>query len=359
MADAELLLRGAVIGAALHLALLFVRSRPPAPVGAAGILLLAGTAAYTLWGLPASPGWPLPARLILVALAAPAPFFLWLLVRLIFEDGVRVRVLHLLWLVPMEIFGIAAMATRGIVEPQTTHLLTLGFRLPSLLLIGHALWRLWRERAGDLVERRRMLRLGVLGAAAVLAVLVIAAALLTRPAPDRGPVLRLVEAGVLLALLLGAGTAFAGIDRALLPAQPAAPPVPPPPGAIPAEDAAALARLDSLMREGTVWRDAGLTVGGLAAQVGVPEYRLRRLINGRLGHRNFSAFLNEHRLAAAVRFLADPAMMRTPVLTIALDLGYGSIGPFNRAFRARYGVTPTEYRRTALAPDAAETLAEI
>jgi AraC-like DNA-binding protein len=31
-----------------------------------------------------------------------------------------------------------------------------------------------------------------------------------------------------------------------------------------------------------------------------------------------------------------------PVLTIALDCGYGSIGPFNRAFKTRFGVTPTQ-----------------
>ena len=33
-----------------------------------------------------------------------------------------------------------------------------------------------------------------------------------------------------------------------------------------------------------------------------------------------------------------------PILTIALECGYGSIGPFNRAFRQRFGMTPTEYR---------------
>ncbi|NYZ16807.1 AraC family transcriptional regulator, partial [Azospirillum sp. RWY-5-1] len=105
-------------------------------------------------------------------------------------------------------------------------------------------------------------------------------------------------------------------------------------------------------------RNTGLTVGALAAQVGVPEYRLRRLINGRLGHRNFAAFLNAHRLEAAATRLADAAQARTPVLTIALDLGYGSIGPFNRAFRARFGTTPTEHRRAALGRTHSETIAE-
>jgi AraC-like DNA-binding protein len=37
------------------------------------------------------------------------------------------------------------------------------------------------------------------------------------------------------------------------------------------------------------------------------------------------------------------------VLTIALDVGFGSIGPFNRAFKAGTGLTPTEFRQRALA----------
>jgi AraC-like DNA-binding protein len=37
-----------------------------------------------------------------------------------------------------------------------------------------------------------------------------------------------------------------------------------------------------------------------------------------------------------------------PIFNLALDLGYGSLGPFNRAFRAKTGQTPTEYRQTHL-----------
>jgi AraC-like DNA-binding protein len=37
-----------------------------------------------------------------------------------------------------------------------------------------------------------------------------------------------------------------------------------------------------------------------------------------------------------------------PILTIALDTGFGSIGPFNRAFKAHTGLTPSEYRRNQL-----------
>ncbi|MFI4995652.1 MAG: helix-turn-helix domain-containing protein [Hyphomicrobiales bacterium] len=43
--------------------------------------------------------------------------------------------------------------------------------------------------------------------------------------------------------------------------------------------------------------------------------------------------------------LADPGQASVPILTIALDAGFSSIGPFNRAFKARTGQTPSEYRR--------------
>ena len=39
------------------------------------------------------------------------------------------------------------------------------------------------------------------------------------------------------------------------------------------------------------------TIAQLAEQLGTQEYRLRRLINGSMGHRNFNAFLNAYRIA--------------------------------------------------------------
>jgi AraC-like DNA-binding protein len=50
-------------------------------------------------------------------------------------------------------------------------------------------------------------------------------------------------------------------------------------------------------------------------------------------------------LVEAEAALADPSQAEVPILTIALDAGFGSIGPFNRAFKAHTGLTPTEYRR--------------
>ena len=80
-------------------------------------------------------------------------------------------------------------------------------------------------------------------------------------------------------------------------------------------------------------------------RLGLPEYRLRRLINQALGYRNFNSFVNHYRIAEAKAALADPRQAEVPVLTIALDAGFSSLGPFNRAFKAETGMTPSEYRR--------------
>ena len=87
----------------------------------------------------------------------------------------------------------------------------------------------------------------------------------------------------------------------------------------------------------------------MADRLGLPEHKLRRLINQQLGWRNFNQYLNAYRLADAKAALADPLQAEVPVLTIAMDAGFQSLGPFNRAFKADTGVTPSEYRRQALA----------
>ncbi len=122
----------------------------------------------------------------------------------------------------------------------------------------------------------------------------------------------------------------------------------PPDPADPSE-ARLAAALDRAMREERAYRTEDLTVAALAQRLGTPEYRLRRLINQRLGHRNFNAFVNGFRLAEAKRVLADPEAREVPILTVALDAGFQSIGPFNRAFKADTGLTPSEFRRRYLA----------
>ena len=119
----------------------------------------------------------------------------------------------------------------------------------------------------------------------------------------------------------------------------------------------ALARLTVLLEQERICEQEGLSLKELADRVGVPEYRLRKLIHEQLGYRNFNALLHDYRIRKACRQLSDPALRRTPILTIALSVGYASINTFSRGFREIMGVTPSAWREARRAaggaPDAA------
>jgi AraC-like DNA-binding protein len=227
---------------------------------------------------------------------------------------------------------------------------------------GLAVWQALSGRAGDLVEARRRFRI-VFVLAVWLAILafefvVISWLVLGYELPPDFEAIRLT---IHLALAFGFGLALLGVTSegrlvSLLPV-----PRDPPPVEAPSSDAVAalderdgpiLATLSDVMERQRAYREEGLSVAGLAGKLDLPEYRLRRLINQRLGHRNFTEFLNRYRLADVTQALGDRAQADVPILTIALDAGFGSIGPFNRAFKAQIGVTPTEFRRDRLGQSA-------
>jgi len=108
-------------------------------------------------------------------------------------------------------------------------------------------------------------------------------------------------------------------------------------------------RVLRLMRDEAVFSLPELKVAELAERIGEAEYKVTQCITGALGFRNFNQMINHFRLAEAKRRLADPVYDHLPILTIALDCGFGSIGPFNRAFKAEMAVTPTEFRRNRTA----------
>lgn len=125
----------------------------------------------------------------------------------------------------------------------------------------------------------------------------------------------------------------------------AAPPVARPPLAAapdPAEERLAQS-LHRRMGEDRACRSEDLGVASLAARL------VARLINQRLGHRNFNAYVNGLHLEEACSALSNPALRERPVLSVALDAGFQSIGPFNRAFKAATGLTPTDFRKQKLA----------
>ncbi|NVJ61577.1 MAG: helix-turn-helix transcriptional regulator [Gammaproteobacteria bacterium] len=100
-------------------------------------------------------------------------------------------------------------------------------------------------------------------------------------------------------------------------------------------------RLKEVMEKG-FFRTEKLTLRKLAQEIELPEYKTRTLINRTLGYRNFNDYINQLRIAEASQRLIDEP--DTPVLNIALDVGYRTLSSFNRAFKEIQGVSPTEYR---------------
>ncbi|MCP5087975.1 MAG: AraC family transcriptional regulator [Rhodobacteraceae bacterium] len=109
-------------------------------------------------------------------------------------------------------------------------------------------------------------------------------------------------------------------------------------------ETAILERLNDAMKEG-IWREEGLTVGQFARKLETSDHRLRKVINQSMGYRNFAAFINGRRIEAAKAVLSDVQKSDTPILTIAHEVGFASLGPFNRAFREMTGENPTDFRK--------------
>ena len=78
------------------------------------------------------------------------------------------------------------------------------------------------------------------------------------------------------------------------------------------------------------------------------SYRLRSFINKTLGHTNFSTYINSFRIEEIKQAFASPENDHIPILTIALNHGFNSLSPFNRAFKQVEGITPKEFRKNLM-----------
>lgn len=331
----EVLTRGVAVGALAAMAFSFWRDGAGRPIRLAGVLFCAGAAAYALNSCRAlipELGWFLaPVRIF--AIGGGALF--WLFIVTLFED----RPLSPLTLAPwgvMTLVGLVALAT----TPPLRNGMWILHNVLQTMLALHALFVIARSWRDDLVEVRRRLRGPLLGAVCLFAMTIS----VLQIAQGLGYSLWWFDlaGGIALALYSLAGAAvFLRADARLFGA---ATPALAADGLSPA-DRAALAKLETIMDAGEAWRREGLTIGALAEDVGVPEHRLRRLINDHLGERNFASYVNARRIAAAKARLVDPAHARTSVSSIAFELGFGSLGPFNRAFKDATGQTPSEWRR--------------
>lgn len=107
-------------------------------------------------------------------------------------------------------------------------------------------------------------------------------------------------------------------------------------------------RLEKELTVNRIYLESGITISELADRVAISETKLRAFINTRLGYDNFSAYINKYRIESVKRQFDNPEYSDRSILTIALDNGFASLSPFNRAFSKLEGITPTEYRKLSI-----------
>jgi AraC-like DNA-binding protein len=338
-------LRGATVALLLVLGVVLLRDFRGVVAGRLAAAFAFGSAAHALTSgigvtVPFSI-WHAP----LIALSTGNIVVFWLFTRALFDDAFRMRWWHALIWIAVTAFSfvnclwIAPVASVR-VSVVAVNLLVLGF-------IALAVIQSVSNWSADLVEGRRRVRVFIVTAAALygglnalLQITVSGAEAAVIAYAVNAALLAGVTAAIFLAMIRVSADDLFPASAVIAPLSTAA--------VVPETSATDQKLVDALLRlmaDERIYRLENLTIGTLATKLGIPEYRLRRLINQRLGYRNFNTFLNNHRIEEAKAALADPTQAEVPVITIAMDAGFQSLGPFNRAFKATTGVTPSEYRR--------------
>lgn len=350
MQTLDVILRFVAIFQLVLIAAVLLKGYRRTPAGALAAAFALSAVCYLL-AAPALRYWQWEQWSVLVLVGARAsPILFWLLARALFEDSFRLRWQHLLFLVLFEgVYFAAESLAAGEGVPLTTRNMIAGL-FPRLLVfsfVGLGLAVAVRDWRTDLIETRRRLRFVLVASSGAYMIVIAGGGLILSGSGQPPPAaVQTLNAGLILTLAFFLNVCLLNVQSELF-----GPPVRrvQPSEADAEADRETLGRLQRLMTEERVFTDTGLTIGNLARRLGQQEHKLRRLINRQLRYRNFNDFLNQYRIVEAAKRLTHPDSRHLPVLTIAMDAGFRSLAPFNKAFKQLHGITPTEYRRAKLA----------
>jgi len=282
------------------------------------------------------------ARVVVMVLTICVSVFFWLMSKSIFDDHFKTGPSIIGW------FLLQLMPTLLIIRFKDYLAVEQGdgvIRIvPQVIALGFlfaGLYTALRTKRGDLIDSRLRFRTAFIAVTAGLIglTLIVEVAMFGRQSPiilqalQRLSILGLTGFFLVRNFDIQAGFFFQDVPKT----KPIIP-----------EDPILQEKLLSLIEGQQAYKKEGLTIGQLAELLNEQEYRVRRVINAQLGYKNFNDFLNHYRIAEACRILIDPSQARKTILEIGYELGYQSIGPFNKAFREQTGNTPTVYRRANL-----------
>lgn len=116
------------------------------------------------------------------------------------------------------------------------------------------------------------------------------------------------------------------------------------PVSLTAEDRADYIALRDLVRSERLFLEQNLTRDKVAQLSGMGRNRLAKVIQEYSGT-NFSGFVNIMRLEYSLALLENSG---STVESVALDSGFSNVRTYQRLFKERFGMTPTEYREASL-----------
>lgn len=312
----------------LLFAVLVLCSDNPRRVRSTAILLGTGIAAYLIMPMIRTYTSYFDELGFLWFFASISPSLLLLLVWFIFEEDSKVPV----WLVVLIGFSILASFWFHQIN-VTLSGSPVWLQVLKVFVSAMTIYVVWQGRDSDLVELRSKIRSIFILVMATMMMVVVTMEVVTEFNPPNK--LDTVIVAITFVFSITLNYFFTKLSPA---AQIIPKPLPPKKES---EDPL-IKELLVRMRSERLYADHDLRVGSLAALMNIPEYKLRKKINQQLGYRNFNQFVNHYRIQeAGVKLRED---LRTPVLSIALDVGFRSISSFNSAFQAQFGVSPTKYR---------------
>lgn len=298
------------------------------------------TVAATLLGYtPEFLSLPKPLFVLMRTLDIPNVIFVWLFGLSLFNDKFEMRAQHwalaLLYCLPVIVLRLQQFGvTNGFPKFGLV-----GVDIIAFLLMAHLFVVIVRGKDDDLLEARRRSRFYFVSVLAIIVCFFAVAdiALGTRFAP----LVPTLKAMIALPGIIGGAHWLLNIS----------------PNALIFEnrerrketelsfsDKQLFAKLEAEMVEKQAYLEPGISIETLAIRLGSTPYKLRYLINSRLGYRHFSAYVNSMRIEAVKRDFLNSEKNEIPILTIALNSGFNPLSPFNRAFKAQEGVTPSEFR---------------
>lgn len=281
-----------------------------------------------------------PALRIITSIGAICiPVLFWLLARAIFDDHFKFRPALLIWFLVLLTPHMNFFFGDLVPGPGFRQLSSIVARLTSLGFVLAGLITALQTRRGDLVDERiRFRNIFLVGTAGLIGITLIVEIIPIEQ--DTIIVLQILQRTTIFAITLYFLLSNFGIRSGFFFKEL------PKPKVLAVDDPFLGNKLQALMEVERVYKKEGLTIGQLAELMNEQEYRIRKLINTQLGFRNFNDFLNQYRVNEACKTLSDPTQNRKTILEIAYDLGYQSIGPFNKAFKELKGTTPTAFRKS-------------